>query len=434
MIVLRIERKVTQIELLNNRAVLGIESFIAGRIIKTDARKDVSQKRATKPIIQIAVGGIAVGVAVMVLSISILTGFQKEIREKVVGFGSHIQVTSFDNSNRTVAVHPVSKNQDFYPHIDSLKEVQSIHVFAQKPGILKADDEISGVVFKGVGADFNADFFQRNMQEGRVPAYTDTARSDSIIISRHIADKMRLGVNDKLLIYFVQNNKPRPRRFFVAGIYQTGLEGFDNLVVPGDIKHVQSINGWDEDRVGGFEINLSDYKYLESMDRLIYENIPYEMKSETIIEKHPDIFGWLELQDMNVIVILILIILVSGINMTSALLVMILERTRMIGILKTMGAQNLSIRKLFLYVAAYLIAKGLLWGNAVGIGLVLIQKHFKLAKLPEESYYLSYVPVNLNWTDLLFLNIGTLVLCTAILIIPSYVVTRISPVKAIRFD
>lgn len=413
---------------------MSFEQFIAGRIIKTDAQKHASVKRATKPIIQIAVGGIAVGVAVMILAVSVLTGFQKEIREKVIGFGSHIQVTSFDNSSGSVAVHPVSKHQDFYPHIDTLKEVRNIHVFAQKPGILKADDEISGVVFKGVGADFNGAFFERNLQAGSVPVYSDTARSDSITISRHIADKMRLEVNDKLLIYFVQNNKPRPRRFFVAGIYQTGLEGFDNLIVPGDIKHVQSINGWKDDQVGGFEINLSDYKYLEAMDRLIYENVPYEMKSETITEKHPDIFGWLELQDMNVVVILILIILVSGINMTSALLVMILERTRMIGILKTMGAQNMSIRKLFLYVAAYLIAKGLLWGNVVGISLVLLQKYFKLAKLPEESYYLSYVPVNLDWFDLLFLNAGTLVLCTAILIIPSYVITRISPVKAIRFD
>lgn len=413
---------------------MGLESFIASRIIKNDAANGKSPKRATKPIIQIAVGGIAVGVAVMVLSISVLTGFQNEIREKVIGFGSHIQVTSFDNSGGAIQIHPVSKNQDFYPHIDTLDEVKSIHVFARKAGILKADGEISGVVFKGLGEDFNADFFKRNLKEGKVPVFRDSVRSDSVLISKHIADKMRLNVEDKFLIYFVQNNKPRPRRFFVAGIYQTGLQGFDNLIVPGHIGHVQSINGWDDDLVSGFEINLSDYKYLESMDRLIYENIPYEMKSETIVEQHPDIFGWLELQDMNVIVILILIILVSGINMTSALLVMILERTRMIGILKTLGAQNANVRKVFLFVAAYLIAKGLLWGNVLGIGLVLIQKYFKPAKLPEESYYLAYVPVNINVADLFFLNVGTLVLCTAILIIPSFVVARISPVKAIRFD
>ncbi|KAB1062722.1 ABC transporter permease [Salibacter halophilus] len=404
------------------------ERFIAAKMI--GERKSASSN--TRPIIKIAIGGIAVGVAVMILSFAILTGFQSEIRQKVVGFGSHIQISSFDNA-QGVDIHPISKNQDFYPAADSFRQVENIQVYATKPGILKTDDEILGIVFKGVGEDFNWKFFERNIEKGKIPRFGQN-RKDSILVSQHIADKMKLDVGDKIYVYFIRNEKPRPRRFFVSGIYKTGMGKFDELILLGDIKHVQSINGWDSTQVGGFEINLKDYESLQQTNDEVYNAIPYSLNATNIQEKYPDIFGWLELQDMNVVIIVILIILVSSINMTSALLIMILERTGMIGILKAMGSRNWSIRKIFLYNAMYLISVGVFWGNLIGIGIALLQEKLRFITLPEETYYISYVPINLDISHILLLNFGTVALCTIMLIIPSMVITRISPVRAIKFD
>lgn len=411
---------------------MNTEAFLAWRFIRGDQNR-AEKGSSTRPVIRIAVGGIVVGMAVMLLSVAVLTGFQQEIRQKVIGFGGHIQVTHFD-SEEGFEQRPVSIHQAFYPNMDTLPQIRNIQVYANKAGILKTEEEILGVVLKGVGSDFNGDFFQRNLVSGTLPSYANSKRNDSVLVSQEIASRMKLGIGDRFVVYFIQNNKPRPRKFTVGGIYTTGLEGFDDLFLLGDLRHIQRINGWKEDEVGGFEINLMAYEDLGSIDELIYRTVPYDLKSSTIVSRHSDIFGWLELQDINVIIILLLIILVSGINMTSALLILILERTREIGILKAMGARNWLIRKLFLIHAAYLIGIGLFWGNLLGIGIGFLQQQFGFITLPQGSYYLTHVPVNLEISHILLLNAGTLILCTAMMVIPSYIVTKISPVRAIRFD
>ena len=409
---------------------MNLEFFIAKRLVKGDSN---SPKRSgTRPIIAIAIGGIIIGVAVMLLSIGVLTGFQKEIQNKVIGFGGHIQITKFESKDGLEQM-PINRNQDFLSKLDSISDVESISVFANKAGILKQVDAIQGIVLKGVDSSFNWNFFQSNLVEGVIPTY-DSKRSDSVIISKTIAKEMGLNLNDKFLVYFIQNNKPRPRKFIISGIYNTGLADFDDLFIIGDIQHIQKINGWINEEVGGFEVNLKSFDAITQLDEELYRAIPYTFKTSTIQERHSDIFSWLELQDINVVIIILLIILVSAINMTSALLILILDRTPMIGLLKSMGANNWSIRKIFLYQAAVLISLGIFWGNILGLGIGFLQKQYQLIKLPQESYYLTHVPVNFEWSYIVLLNIGTVVLCTALLIGPSYIVTKISPIKAIRFN
>lgn len=412
---------------------MNLELFIAKKIIGSNNAENPNSSGGTKPIIKIAVGGIAIGMIIMLISVFILTGFQREIRNKVIGFGSHIQVTSFHNQEG-FETEPIQKRLPFYDEIKKLPQVKNVQVYATSGGMLKTDEDIMGVVLKGVDTDFDWEFFNQNIVEGSTFSINDSVRKDSILISQKIAKKMKLGLNDKVIVFFIVNNKPRPRKFYVNGIYETGLEGFDDIILIGDIKHIQRLNKWEKDQVGGYEINLKSYDDLESMDELIYKEIPYEYKTTPITQKHAEIFGWLDLQDINVIIIIILMIAVSGINMTSALLILILERTNMIGMLKAMGAVNFSIRKIFLYNAAYLIAKGLFWGNLIGLGLAYLQKYTGIITLPQESYYISQVPINIDFLYVLILNLGTMGLCILMLIIPSYIVTKISPIKAIRFE
>ena len=390
------------------------------------------KQSGTGPIINIAIGGIVIGVAVMLLSIAILTGFQKEIRQKVIGFGGHIQLNHFQSADG-YEQDPVDRNQPFLKDLEAILQVQSISPYAHKAGILKQGEVLQGIVLKGVDSSFDKRFFTENLVEGHFPLFGEK-RSDSVLVSKRIADAMQLYTGDKFYVFFVQDGKPKPRRFFVSGLYNTGLADFDDLFIVGDLRHVQRVNGWNKDAVGGFEINVNDIDLLHKVDDAVYELIPYAFKTQTIEERFPDIFGWLELQDVNVIIIVILVILVSSINMISALLILILDRTPMIGVLKALGSNDVSIRKVFLYKAAYLISVGMFWGNIVGLGLGYLQQQFKFITLPEESYYLTHVPVNFEWTYILMLNIGTLVLCTLMLVIPTYVVTKISPVKAIRFN
>lgn len=392
------------------------------------------EKGSTKPIVRISVFGIALGVAVMVLSLSIVTGFQQEIRSKVVGFGSHLQLRSF-SLNSGLDDQPISKNQSFYPSIaDKYDEIENIQVFANKAGILKTQEELAGVVVKGIGSDFNWSFFEQNLKQGKRFHVSEDSPNDSIIISAYTARQLKLALNDKIFVYFIQNGKPRPRKFYISGIYSTGMKQFDEKIVIADIQHIQRINQWTDNQVGGFEINLKNYEYLFTTDYIMSQEIGYDLKVDRITERFVEIFSWLNMQDTNVVIILSLMILVSAVTMTTALLILILDRTRMIGILKSMGASNWVIRKIFLYNAAYLIIKGLFWGNLIGLSIALLQLQFGFLTLDEEVYYLSQVPINLNWLHLLFLNIGTLVLCTLMMIIPSVVITKISPVKAIRFN
>lgn len=407
---------------------MNFELFIAKKIIKSNS----GTTRGTKPIVKIATFGISIGLAVMILSSAIVTGFQTQIRNKVIGFGSHIQVTSFD-SNNSIEAQPINKNQPFYPHIDTVNGIHHIQYYANKAGILKKEENIHGVILKGVGPDYNWSFFSENIIEGSTLQLSDSLKSNETVISTSIADALNLQLGDKITAYFIQD-PPRVRKFEIVGIYETGMEKFDDHYILIDIQHIQKLNQWSADQISGFEILLDDYSQLEHIDQFIYENIGYELNTTKITDRHREIFNWLELQDWNVVIIITLMILVAGINMISALLILILERTNMIGLLKALGIQNISIRKIFLYNAAYLIIQGLFFGNLIGLGICFIQSHFGWIKLPKESYYISEVPINLTIQNVLILNLGTFILCLLMLIIPSYIVTKITPVKAIRFN
>jgi len=319
--------------------------------------------------------------------------------------------------------------------MDSVDGIKHIQVYATKAGIIKTKEEIYGVVVKGIGSDFDWTFFDEKIVEGSSFVIDDDKKENDILLSNHIASKMKLTVGDKMFVYFIQQNgELRPKDFKVKGIYQTGLEQFDNLYVIADIAHIQKRSGWDKNQVGGFEVLIDNYQDLDKMGEYVYDNIGYDLHSATIKEQNPDIFSWLDLQDLNVNVIIILMLVVAVINIISALLILILERTNMIGILKALGMPNWNVRKIFMYNATHLIIKGLIWGNIIGITLCLIQQQFGLLTLPEESYYVSVVPIEMNFINILLLNLGTLAVCLLMLLIPSYVITKISPVKAIRFD
>ncbi len=370
----------------------------------------------------------------MIIALSIVSGFQREIRNKVIGFGGHIQITKYDSQN-TYEATPIDKNQAFYPSLDTVEGIKHIQIFATKAGIIKTNEDIYGVIVKGIGSDFDWSFFNDKLKEGS-PIVIDTANpTNDIIVSQTIANKMNIKLHDKMFLYFIQTDgQLRPKDFIVKGIYQSGLEQFDNIYVITDIAHIQKRNNWSSNQIGGFEVIIDNYDDLTKLDEFVYDHIGYDLHSVTIIDKNPDIFNWLELQDINVMIIIILMVLVAVINIISALLILILERTNMIGILKALGMPNWNVRKVFLYNALNLIIKGLVIGNIVGIGLCLLQLQFGFLKLPEESYYVSQVPIKLDLYSIIILNIGTLIVCFLMLILPSYVITKISPVKAIRFD
>lgn len=402
--------------------------FIANKIIKGDNQTS----QLSKPIIKIAILGIALGIAVMLLAIAIVTGFKSQIRDKVIGFGSHIQILHYDTHN-FLEPSPINKNQDFIPLIKNKDAIKHIQVYATKPGIIKTDEDIEGVLLKGIGPDFDWSFFNEKIIEGSSFSVTDTATTNDIIISKKIAAKLKLKVGDNLLMYFIEQ-PPRARKFKITGIYQTGLEEFDKLYVISDIKHVQKLNNWDESYISGFEIFINDYDNLDHVAEDINEVIGYDLNAQTIREMNPQIFDWLDLQDINVKIILTLMVLVAGINMIATLLILILEKTGTIGILKALGMRNFSIQKIFLLNAIYIIGKGLLWGNIFGLGLCFLQYHFNIVKLDEANYYLSSVPIHLEWIHVILLNLGTLAICIFMLLAPSYIISRITPVKAIRFS
>lgn len=371
----------------------------------------------------------------MIVSVAIVTGFQNEITRKVVGFGAHIQISNYDKNNSFEA-EPVYLSGNTYELLDSLENVDHIQVFANKAGIIKTDEEIQGVVLKGAGPDFNWNFFNEKIIEGEPLKIITNSTSDNVLISRSLADLLKLSTGNPLRMYFISadGSKTRGRRFNISGIYETGLQEFDILYVIGDIKHIQKLNNWSEDQAGGIEIFLKDFSNLDETNKVIFENISYDLDSRTIKDLHPQIFDWLELQDMNVIIIIILMILVSSIAMVSTLLILILERTNMIGILKALGYKNANLRKIFLYHAAYILILGLFWGNLFGISICLFQYYTGIIGLPQESYYMDVVPVNLNLLNVLMINLGSVFICMIILIFPSYIISRITPIRAIRFS
>ena len=419
-----------------------VEFFISKRIIRNN-------KGFSKPIVNIAILGISLGLAVMIITLAIVTGFQNEIRDKVIGFGSHIQITNYDN-NESFEGTPISRKQPFLAELNKNKAIRHIQCFATKAGIIKTRGrtkdkgkaevegtagELQGVVVKGVGSDFDWDFFKKNIIEGEAFTVQDSAKSDKILISKFHAEKLKLKLNDTIIIYFIQNQQQRARKFAVCGIYSTGLgDIFDQIYVIADIGHIQKLNNWDSNSIGGFEILLNDYKKLDEATDAVNASIGYDFLAKSIKDVNRQVFSWLDAQDINAEVVVILMALVAAINMISALLILILERTSMIGTIKALGMTNWSVRKIFLYNASYLIGRGMLWGNIAGISLCLLQKQFKFISLDEATYYLSSIPINLNLAHILLLNAGTFSLCLLMLILPSYVITYITPVKAMRFS
>ena len=370
----------------------------------------------------------------MILATALVKGFQNEISEKVYGFWGHIQVSNFDR-NFSYENTPISKNQDFYPFIDTLEGITHIHQFATKPGIIEVQDQIEGIILKGVADDFNWEFLQNHMESGSKLILPADTPSFDIVISQTTADRLKLELNDPIIVNFInpENFRIRARRFNISGIYNTGLEEYDKLIALVDLRQIQKLNNWDSTQIGGFEIFVDDLDNLEEIEAEVYQMIPQNLNSMTIKQMKPNIFDWLELQTINERVILILMVIVAVINMITALLILILERTNMIGILKSIGANNWLIRKVFLHNAAYILIIGLIWGNFIGLGLGVIQDRFGVITLPEKTYYVSVAPIDIEISMIILLNVGTLVVTLLAMLLPSYLITKISPIKAIRF-
>ncbi len=406
-----------------------------------------------------AIAAVALSVAVMILTTALIRGFKHQISEKIFGFWGHIHITSADIGRSIVETRPVSIHQDFYPSLDTIGRlsyqeqrqlfgyelpfrlprrthggIRHIQIFALKPGIIKAGDQIEGIILKGVGPDFDWSFLEQYLVRGRPIALDSDAPSREVLISQQTADRLQLDTADRFIVHFVERNHQIRRRFEVVGIYKTGLEEYDRRFALVDLRVIQELMDWDSTQVAGFEIFLDDIRDLDVFTEYIYyEVLPNDLWAETIREKFPSIFEWLELQDINEVVILALMLVVSVLNMVTMLLILILERTNMIGVLKALGHTNWGIRKIFLYYAAWIIGQGLLWGNALGLGLAALQQQFGLIRLSEADYYLKVAPIELNMWIVLAIDVGSLCLILAFLLLPSYLVARISPVKAIRF-
>jgi lipoprotein-releasing system permease protein len=369
----------------------------------------------------------------MLISVAILQGFQKQVKDKVSGFGAHIQITGF-NSNNSYEPSPVSLNDINLDALKTINGVKQIQPFGLKAGIIKTTDQIHGVVLKGVDKDYDWGFFEDKLSVGHLPSVKKEGLSNDILLSGNVARMLNIKAGDDLRMYFISENSTRGRKFKVCGIYNTGLSEFDETYVFGDIGQIRRLNDWDSLTVSGVEIFIEPFKDLDRIAESVYQTTGYNLNNQTIKQLYPQIFDWIELQDVNVIIILILMALVSGITMISTLLILILERTRDIGILKAIGSNNTSIRKIFVYASIYITGYGLLWGNVIALGLIGLQSATGLIPLPEESYFISYVPVNIGFIDILLINLATLLVCTFMMIIPSLIVKYISPVTALRYD
>ena len=413
---------------------MSLEFFIAKRIHFQQGRKNVS-----RPAVRIAIIAIALGMAVMILSVGVVIGFKQEIRNKVVGFGGHIRVSNYDNNN-TFETNPITYSKHFADSLALIEGVRSVQLYATKPGIIKTDDEFQGIVLKGVDQNFNWDFFRSHLVTGDTLQVSDSLRND-IVISKYLADMLRLKVGDSFYTYFI-TEQVKARKFIIRGIYATNFVEYDKLFIITDVRHIQRLSGWESSQYSGYEVLVTDFDTMDNAADAINSYAQRSVKNEnsqqyyvqTIKELSPQLFGWLDLLDMNVWVILSLMLAVAGFNMISGLLILILERTNMIGVLKSVGATNWSVRKVFLYYAVFLIGKGMLWGNVIGLSLCALQYFTHILPLDPEAYYVSYVPVVFNWTYLILLNAGTFVASILMMIAPSYLISKISPAKIIRYE
>ena len=411
---------------------MNLEYFIAKRLINAKGRKS----SISAPIIKIAVSAIAIGMVMMIISVATGIGLQQKIRQKVSAFNGHIIISNYDDNLSEVSVEPVSIHQDFYPNFKSVKGISHIQAVASKAGIIRTETSFEGIIFKGVGKDYQWDNLKEYLIAGKLPNFTGKI-NEQVLISQYLANRLNLKVGDRFNTFFMKeevNKLPNRRVFEITGIYNSGFQEFDSAYIIGDIRHLQRINRWSPDQVGEFEVFIDDFNVIKEKGEEVYAQTNSSLNTRTIVEKYAYIFEWLKLFDFNIIVILVVMIIVATINMVVALLVLILERTQMIGILKALGANNWTVRKVFLYNAFYLIVRGLFWGNLIGISLILVQQYFGIIQLNPENYYVNEAPVYLNWGYIVLLNLGTVLVCLLVLLIPSYIITKISPVKAIRFE
>ncbi len=406
---------------------MNFELYISKKINKGN------KKNFSRPIVKIAIIGIALSVAVMLLSVSITLGFKKSITEKVIGFGGHIQIGNY-NLNNSFESKPIEKNKELEKSISEITGVKHIQVFAYKAGMIKTDNQIQGVVLKGVDRDFNWDFIEKNLVNGRIINFNDSSKSNEVLVSNYLADKLQLGLNQKIKTYFIIDEQLRGRTFNIVGVYETGLDEFDKKFVFADIAHIQKLNNWDSTFVDGYEVLINNIEDIDKIGNIIYQSIGYQLNSKTIKELHPEIFDWLSLTDMNVVVILVIISLISSITIISTLLITILERINTIGILRALGTSISEIRKIFIYNALFIVSKGIIAGNLIAIIISIIQIKTGILKLDQASYYIDRVPININIFDYITVNIGIIILSTMVLLIPSYVVSKISPAKVIRYE
>ncbi|MDG1284664.1 MAG: FtsX-like permease family protein [Flavobacteriaceae bacterium] len=411
---------------------MNYEFFLAKRIIGNKSYKS----SVSAPIIKIGIAAIAISVIVMLIAIATGIGLEHKIRDKAVAFNGHITISNFDSNESEGAQVPIAKNQDFYPDFKSVDGVSHVQAVANKFGIIRTKTDFEGLFLKGVGTDYDWRYFKEFLIEGRLPKYTQTY-SNEVLISKYLADRLEFVVGDDFQMYFMKSDTSQPpsiMKYTVVGIFNSGFEELDKTYLIGDINHVQRLNRWDKEQVGNFEVFIENYNDLDRIGDEVYAQTPSTLDAMTVKQKYATIFEWIPIFTTNIYGIIGIMILVGAINMITALLVLILERTQMIGILKALGSSNWSIRKLFLYNASYLIACGLFWGNLIGIGVLLLQKQFEFIKLDPSVYYVTVAPVYLDWTYVVLLNMMTFVLCVLMLLIPSFLISKIMPVKAMKFQ
>lgn len=386
----------------------------------------------SKFIINIAMIATAFSVAVMILATALINGFQQVISEKIFSFWGDLHVTEYQvNAGPLSEQIPFKSDPKLKQQLTALPWVSAVHEFATKSVIVKKDTETEGMIFKGIGRDNKLPF----LQEGRHVRFTDSGYAQELIISANTAALLRVKLNDPLIVYFIRGDglPPRARKLTVCGIYKTGIEEYDRTYIVGDIALLQRLNDWDVNEVGGYEVHLKDYRQLDVARNAVGELVPSELDVRSMREVYPNIFDWLGLQNQNETIILIIMTIVAIINMITAILILILERTNMVGILKALGMRNGAIQRVFVYQAAYIVLAGILIGNILGIGLAILQQQTGFFKLPEESYYMTVAPIALQWWKVLAINGMTLLVCVVVLIIPSLLIRSIVPVKAIQF-
>lgn len=411
---------------------MNLEYFIARRLISSKDNKQT----VSSPIVKIAITAISIGVIIMIISLATGTGLQLKIQQKIAAFSGHIVISNFDENQSKVSTIPIYLNQKFYPKFKNISGISHIQAVATKAGIIRTATAVEGIILKGVGADYNFSNLQEYLVAGKLPTIS-TQLNTEILISEYLANRLNLKLGSTFNTFFMkegQNKLPNIRVFKIVGIYNSGFQEFDATYIIGDMRHIQKMNRWQSNQIGNFEVFINNFDEIQQKGNQIYKQIPPTLNAKTIIEKHPTTFEWLQLFDTNIFIIILIMIIVSTINIIVVLLVLILERTQMIGILKSIGASNWTLRKIFLYQASYLIIRGLFWGNLIGVGLIFIQKHFRIITLPTENYFVTTAPVNINFTHIALLNLGTIGICLTVLLIPSYIITKISPITALRFD